>query len=73
MLHKRVIPILLLKDGSLVKTIKFNKHRYIGDPCNTVKIFNELNFFQKLGKIILLGSCGTVNACFIFQELVLKT
>lgn len=43
MLHKRVIPVLLLKDGSLVKTIKFNKHRYIGDPCNTVKIFNELN------------------------------
>ena len=43
MLHKRVLPVLLLKDGSLVKTIKFNKHRYIGDPCNTVKIFNELN------------------------------
>ena len=43
MLHKRIIPVLLLKDGSLVKTIKFSKHRYIGDPCNTVKIFNELN------------------------------
>lgn len=42
MLQKRVIPTLLLKDASLVKTIKFDKYQYIGDPTNTVRIFNEL-------------------------------
>lgn len=42
MLKTRVIPCLLLKDASLVKTIKFKKYNYIGDPINTVRIFNEL-------------------------------
>ena len=42
MLRKRVIPTLSLLEDSLVKTIKFNKFNYIGDPCNTVRIFNEL-------------------------------
>ncbi len=42
MLRIRVIPCLLLKDGSLVKTVRFNKLSYIGDPVNTVRIFNEL-------------------------------
>jgi cyclase len=42
MLETRVIPCLLLKNESLVKTVQFNKYRYIGDPCNTVRIFNEL-------------------------------
>lgn len=39
---KRVIPILQLKDEALVKTKAFKKPFYIGDPVNTVKIFNEL-------------------------------
>ena len=42
MVRKRVIPILLLKEESLVKTVNFKKFTYIGDPCNTVRIFNEL-------------------------------
>ena len=42
MLRTRVIPCLLLKNESLVKTIKFKKYNYIGDPVNTVRIFNEL-------------------------------
>jgi cyclase len=42
MLKTRIIPCLLLKDGSLVKTINFKKYNYIGDPVNTVRIFNEL-------------------------------
>ena len=43
MLFKRIIPVLLLNDGSLVKTVNFRNADYIGDPCNTAKIFNELN------------------------------
>ena len=42
MLLNRLIPILLLKDESLVKTFKFNKYTYVGDPTNTLRIFNEL-------------------------------
>lgn len=38
---KRIIPVLLLKDGQLVKTVKFKKNNYIGDPINAIKIFNE--------------------------------
>ncbi|PSL06320.1 AglZ/HisF2 family acetamidino modification protein [Cecembia rubra] len=41
MLRTRVIPVLLLRDGGLVKTIKFKKERYLGDPINAVKIFNQ--------------------------------
>lgn len=37
----RVIPCLLIEDGSLVKTKKFKERTYIGDPINAVKIFNE--------------------------------
>jgi cyclase len=42
MLRTRVIPCLQLIDESLVKTVKFVNHGYIGDPINTVRIFNEL-------------------------------
>lgn len=42
MFRPRVIPTLLLKDKGLVKTVKFSKPTYIGDPINAVKIFNEM-------------------------------
>jgi imidazole glycerol-phosphate synthase subunit HisF len=42
MLQARVIPCLQLIERSLVKTVQFGKYTYIGDPCNTVRIFNEL-------------------------------
>ncbi|MDQ8180810.1 AglZ/HisF2 family acetamidino modification protein [Pelagicoccus sp. SDUM812005] len=41
MFEKRLIPTLLYKDRGFVKTIQFSKPRYIGDPINTLKIFNE--------------------------------
>jgi len=42
MLRTRVIPCLQLVNESLVKTVQFGKYGYIGDPINTVRIFNEL-------------------------------
>jgi imidazole glycerol-phosphate synthase subunit HisF len=42
MLRVRVIPCLQLRQDSLVKTVRFRKPAYIGDPVNTVRIFNEL-------------------------------
>ena len=41
MLRTRVIPLLLLYNNNLVKTVKFGKFSYIGDPVNSVRIFNE--------------------------------
>ena len=41
MVNKRVIPVLLLRNNGLVKTLKFKNSVYIGDPINAVKIFNE--------------------------------
>jgi imidazole glycerol-phosphate synthase subunit HisF len=37
----RVIPCLLLSNGGLVKTIKFSAPRYVGDPINVIRIFND--------------------------------
>jgi len=42
MFRPRVIPVLLLHNKGLVKSVKFKKFRYIGDPINAVKIFNDL-------------------------------
>jgi cyclase len=41
MLRPRVIPCLLIQDGGLVKTTKFKDPKYVGDPINAVRIFNE--------------------------------
>lgn len=43
MLSPRLIPCLLLANNGLVKTINFSNRKYIGDPLNAVKIFNEKN------------------------------
>lgn len=43
MLKSRVIPTLLLDGTGLFKTEEFSKPRYVGDPINAVKIFNEKN------------------------------
>jgi cyclase len=48
MLRTRIIPALLLRDESLVKTVRFGKFVYVGDPCNTVRIFNELEVDELL-------------------------
>jgi len=41
MLYPRIIPCLLVHNKGLVKTIKFKDPKYVGDPINAVKIFNE--------------------------------
>ena len=42
MFRPRIIPVLLLKDLALVKSVRFRDYRYIGDPINAVRIFNDL-------------------------------
>jgi len=41
MLRPRIIPCLLLQDNGLVKTVNFKNPKYVGDPINAVRIFNE--------------------------------
>lgn len=41
MLKHRVIPCLLLRNGGLVKTLKFADEKYVGDPINAIRIFND--------------------------------
>jgi cyclase len=50
MFRPRIIPLLLLKNLGLVKSIKFKNHRYIGDPINAVKIFND----EKADELVFL-------------------
>ena len=54
-LRPRVIPVLLLQNGGLVKTFKFKQPKYVGDPINAVKIFNE----KEVDELLLLDiSCS---------------
>lgn len=46
----RVIPVLLISDGRLIKTRKFKEPKYIGDPINAIRIFNE----KEVDELVLL-------------------
>ncbi|PIE69225.1 MAG: imidazole glycerol phosphate synthase subunit HisF [Deltaproteobacteria bacterium] len=50
MLKTRVIPCLLLSDNGLVKTCRFSSPKYVGDPINAIRIFNE----KEVDEIIVL-------------------
>ena len=54
MLKNRVIPCLLLHNGGLVKTQKFANPKYLGDPLNAIRIFNE-----KVDELIVLDISAT--------------
>ncbi|MBF8731395.1 imidazole glycerol phosphate synthase subunit HisF [Pseudomonas guariconensis] len=66
MLRKRVIPTLLVKDGSLVKTRHFKNPVYVGDPCNTARIFNE---FEVDELIVLDIGTGQVEEAINYRLL----
>ena len=57
MLRPRIIPCLLVKDGGLVKTIRFETPKYIGDPINAVRIFNE----KEVDELIVLDIDATTE------------
>jgi imidazole glycerol-phosphate synthase subunit HisF len=46
MLRTRVIPVLLIRNKGLIKTSKFVKPVYVGDPINAVKIFNDKEVYE---------------------------
>lgn len=53
----RVIPVLSLYRGGLVKTVKFGERTYVGDPINAVKIFNE----KEVDELILVDIGASVD------------
>ena len=57
MLRARVSPCLLIHNKGLVKTIKFSDAKYVGDPINAVKIFNE----KEVDELIILDIDATVQ------------
>ena len=57
MLRPRIIPCLLVHEGGLVKTVSFKNPKYVGDPINAVKIFNE----KEADELIVLDIDATVN------------
>jgi len=57
MLYPRIIPCLLVHKKGLVKTTKFTAPKYVGDPINAVKIFNE----KKVDELIVLDIDASVQ------------
>ena len=57
MLRTRVIPCLLVKDGALVKTVRFQNPSYVGDPINAIKIYNE----KEVDELIVLDITATIE------------
>jgi len=57
MLNPRIIPCLLVKDKGLVKTINFKNPKYVGDPINAVRIFNE----KEVDELIVLDIDATTE------------
>jgi len=68
MFRPRVIPVLLLKNQGLVKSVKFKNHRYIGDPINAVKLFNDL----KADELVFLDITASKNSSLISLDFVKK-
>lgn len=53
----RVIPVLLLQKDGLVKSVKFRNYKYVGDPINAVKIFNE----KEVDEIAIIDIAATAE------------
>jgi imidazole glycerol-phosphate synthase subunit HisF len=58
MAFPRVIPVLLLKNKGLYKGVNFKNHKYIGDPINTVRIFND----KEADEIVILDIEATIKS-----------
>lgn len=66
MLIPRVIPCLLLRGKGLVKTIQFKNPRYVGDPINAVRIFNE----KEVDELIFLDITATKENRVPYMDII---
>jgi len=68
MLRTRVIPCLLLRDGGLVKTTRFKEPRYVGDPINAIRIFNDKEVDELVLLDIQASAIGREPAYALIEE-----
>jgi imidazole glycerol-phosphate synthase subunit HisF len=68
MLRPRIIPCLLIHKGGLVKTVGFSSPKYVGDPINAVKIFNE----KEADELIVLDIDASVDGAEPNYALIAK-
>lgn len=66
MFRPRLIPVLLIRNNGLVKTVRFGKSQYLGDPLNAVQIFNKF----KTNELIILDIDATKQNRTISSSLV---
>lgn len=66
MYRPRIIPVLLLKNQVLVKSVRFRNHAYIGDPINAVRIFND----SKADELVFLDISATNESRIIDLDFV---
>lgn len=62
----RVIPVLLVSDGYLVKPVKFQGDKYVGDPINAVRIFNE----KRVDELIICDIDASVKGTGVNYTLI---
>lgn len=65
----RVIPVLLLKNKGLVKSVKFKDYRYVGDPINAVRIFNEKEVDELMFLDIEASKTGHAPRLDVLQQI----
>ncbi len=68
MLYPRIIPCLLIHNKGLTKTVKFKEGKYVGDPLNAVRIFNE----KEVDELMVLDIDATVKGAEPNYELIEK-
>jgi len=68
MLRPRIIPCLLVRNGGLVKTVNFGAYKYVGDPINAVRIFNE----KEVDEIMVIDIDASVQGREPSYDLVRK-
>jgi cyclase len=65
MLKTRVIPSLLIQNSGLVKTVQFKNAKYVGDPINAIKIFNE----KEVDELAVLDISATKRGAIDYELL----
>ena len=69
MLRSRLVVVLLIDNGDLIKTKSFKGRKYVGDPLNTVRIFNE----KKADEILIFDIDASIQNTEPNYNLISKT
>ncbi len=73
MLRPRIIPCLLVRNKGLIKTVGFEAGKYVGDPINAVKIFNEKEVDELVVLDIDATVCGTEPDYGLIEKIAVES